>query len=132
MVSSRRALFAVAAVIGAVALSGAALAQSASTPPAGSPERKAIMDAMRAKGNDQNRVLVVQRLRMANGWAWLDAEPQSRDGLNRYEAESALLRRTGSRWAVVDQPCSEESCNQRNELRRIRAAFPGAPASIFP
>ena len=50
------------------------------------------MDAMRAKGDDQDRVFVVRRLKISGTWAWLDCDPQSRDGSNHYEPESALLR----------------------------------------
>ena len=129
---TRKMLLRAAFTVGLAAVSATAMAQAPDSPKAGSPERKAIMDAMRAKGDGKDRVFVVRRLRVAGGWAWLDVEPQSRDGRNRYEAESALLRRDGNAWAVVDQPCSEEGCNRGGELVRIRAAFPSAPASIFP
>jgi len=132
MSTSRRSFRRFAACLWLLALPGPVLAQTAQTPPAGSPERKAIVDAMRAKGDLPNRVFVVRRIRVANDWAWLDAEPQSADGKNRYEPESALLRRTSGRWAIVDQPCGEESCNRQKEIRRIRSAFPAAPATIFP
>ena len=57
----------------------------------------------------------------------------SRNGRNRYEPESALLRRTGRVWRVVDAPCVEETCDPRpKEITRIRRANPSAPAAIFP
>jgi len=109
----------------------AAVAQSAYTPAPGSSERRAIMDAMRAKGDDRDRAFVVRHLKVSGAWAWLEADPQSRSGSNKYESESALLRRSGSGWSVVAQPCAEEGCDPRRELRRIRTSFPAAPASIF-
>jgi hypothetical protein len=129
-VSRRLALSLVATAL-VIGVTGSADAQ-VSTPAPGSPDRVGIMNAMRDHAGDQNRVFVVRSLRVSRGWAWLDADPKSRDGRNSYESESALLRRTGRGWFVVDQPCSEESCSMQREVRRIRAANPGAPAAIFP
>ena len=102
------------------------------TPAKGSIVRKSIMDAMRAKGEDQDRVFVVRHLNVSGNWAWLDSEPQSKDGSNHYEPESALFRKSGGKWRVVDQPCGEADCDFDSEVSRIRDANPQAPASIFP
>jgi hypothetical protein len=102
------------------------------TPAKGSAERKAIMDAMRAKGDDQDRIFVVRRLKISGNWAWLDCDPQSRDGSNHYEPESALLRKSGGKWKVVDQPCGEGDCDFDSEISRIRGENPQAPNAIFP
>ena len=126
--SARAAL---AGLIGLVAATAAAQ-QAPYTPPVGSPERKAIFDAMRAAGDDRGRVFVPRHLKVADGWAWVTAEPRSKDGANRYEPESALVRREGGGWRVVAQPCGEEECDDAKETVRIRAAFPRAPAGIFP
>src|ERR1700680_4887824 len=104
----------------------------AHTPPAGSVERTAIFDAMRALGDNHDRIFVVRYLKVADGWAWVIADPQSPDGKQKYETESALLHATGAGWRVVDQPCSEDGCDDKQELARIRAKFPAAPAAIFP
>ena len=111
---------------------GPALAQqSPYTPAAGSAERRAIFDAMRKGGEDRARVFVVRHLKVADGWAWAAGEPRSKDGANRYEPESALLRREGAGWKVVARPCGEAECEEASERARIRAAFPRAPAGIF-
>jgi len=102
------------------------------TPQPGSPERKAIMDAMRAKGDDTNRVFVVRNLKVMGGYAWTDVQPRSTKTNDRFENESALLEYTASGWKVVDQPCGEEDCKADAELRRIRKAHPNAPTAIFP
>src|ERR1700681_3347368 len=87
----------------------AALAQSAPhTPALGTPERNAIFDAMRALGDIHDRVFVARYLKALGDWAWLAADPHSRDNSQHYETESALLQRTGLKWRVVDQPCAEE------------------------
>ena len=106
--------------------------QAPYTPKPGAPERKAIADAMRAKGRDQDRVFVMRYLMVQNGWAWMAVDPQSRDGKNHYEAESALLRKDGKSWRVIDQPCGEGDCDTDKELARIKKAFPAAPSRIFP
>ena len=113
--------------------SGPSNAQEAPyTPVAGSQERKAIFDAMRAQGDNHDRVFVVRYLKVQNGWAWIRADPQSPDGKSHYESESALLRNDGTGWKVLDQPCTEADCDDKKEMVRIRAAYPKASAGIFP
>ena len=102
------------------------------TPPAGSPERKAIYEALRQTGDDHTRVFVVQSLKVDNGWAWTSVDPESADGKQHFEPESALLQKVGARWQVVDQPCGEGDCDAATEVARIRNAHPAAPADIFP
>ena len=127
MSTSCRALAFAAALACATAASG-----QVTTPLPGSPVRQAIMDAMRVMAGD-DRIYVVRYLKVSGDWAWLDADPRSRNGRNRYEPESALLRRTGRVWRVVDAPCVEETCDPRpKEITRIRRANPSAPAAIFP
>src|SRR5271166_4733497 len=106
--------------------------QAPYTPEAGSQERKAIFDAMRALGDIHDRVFVVRYLKVQNGWAWMMGDPQSPDGKSHYESESALLRNDGTGWKVLDQPCTEADCDDKKEMARIRAAYPKAPAGIFP
>lgn len=124
-----------AAVVCLATLLSAPLAlaeQSPYTPKPGTAERKAIADAMRAKGDDHNRVFVVRYLMVQDGWAWIVADPRSPDGRNHYETESALLHQDGKGWKVVDQPCGEADCDAATELARIKKTFPDAPARIFP
>jgi hypothetical protein len=102
------------------------------TPPAGSPERKAIYDALRATGDDHTRVFIIDSLKVDGGWAWTSVKPQSADGKQQFEPESALLHKVGARWQLLDQPCGEGDCDPQNEIARIRAAHPDAPADIFP
>lgn len=122
----------VVALVGTLLAGAAGAQQPAYTPAAGSPERRAIFDALRAAGQDRGRVYVPSHLKVADGWAWVVAEPRSRDGASRFEPERALVRREGARWSVVARPCGEEACDDARETARIRAAFPRAPAAIFP
>lgn len=90
------------------------------TPPPGSPERAAIMDAVRAAvGPELKRPVkfLVHRLNLKDGWAFLIATPQQPNGHpfdysgTVYEesiregafddAIDALLRREAGRWRVV-------------------------------
>jgi hypothetical protein len=102
------------------------------TPVPGSTERNAIFDALRTLGDNHTRVFVVRYLKVQNGWAWVTGDPQSPDGKSHFETESALLRNDGTGWKVLDQPCSEGDCDPAKEIARIRAAYPDAPARIFP
>lgn len=102
------------------------------TPPEGSAERDAIFAAMR-QGRDQPDLVFVPRDFKAQGdWAWITADPQSKDGANKYETESWLVQRSGGTWTVAAQPCAEEGCDPKTEVEKIRARFPAAPEAIFP
>jgi hypothetical protein len=101
-------------------------------PPPGSAQRKAILDALRARGDLHNRIFIVRYLKVQKGWAWVSADSQSPDGKNHYETESALLQKAGPGWRVVDEPCTDEGCDDKAEMARIRAANRNAPATIFP
>jgi hypothetical protein len=105
--------------------------QAPYTPLAGSEERKAILNAMRAQGDIHDRVFVLRYLKVQNGWPWSIGDPQSPDGKNHYESESALLPNDGAGWKVLDQPCGEADCDGKKEMARIRAAYPKAPVGIF-
>jgi hypothetical protein len=117
--------------LGLLAMPVIAGASGEHTPPPGSPERRAIFDATRKIGDIPDRVWVVRFLKVEDSWAWVSGAPQSPDGRQRYEPESALLHRKGGYWAVVDQPCAEEDCDAAHELARIRKRFPAAPKAIF-
>ena len=102
------------------------------TPPEGSPEREAIFAAISAGRGQGELTFVTSHFLMQGDWAWLTAAPQSKDGTQHYETESWLLNKAAGGWKVVDQPCAEEGCAPKQELARIRAAHPEAPAGIFP
>ncbi len=103
------------------------------TPPEGSAERDAIFAAMR-QGRDQGAdlVFITSHFLVQGDWAWVTANPQSKDGSQHYETESWLLQKTSEGWRVAAQPCAEEGCEPAQELAKIRSQFPQAPAAIFP
>jgi hypothetical protein len=98
-----------------------ASAQIAHTPPAGSAERKAIMDVLREPCEQDLRqkvVFRVQHLRVAGDWAFARVVPIRPDGKEidysrtkyaeaeaegAFDAEGeALLRRTGESWKLLE------------------------------
>ncbi|MGD0921170.1 MAG: hypothetical protein ABSA70_05310 [Terriglobia bacterium] len=109
-------------------------AQDLHSPGKGSAERKAILDALRAKMNT-GRIFVVETLRVHNGWAWTHVKPQSRDGKRHYEDIWALLQEHDGSWQTVELQCTEvgnPTCTGGGgAYERLRAKFPAAPEDIF-
>jgi hypothetical protein len=107
--------------------------QGAYTPLPASAERKAILDAYRAKwkqGGNKNAdvVFVVNNLKVHKGWAWLDVRPQSSDGSQQYEAEQGLLRKKGGKWRVVERTAGYSV----EYFRKLKRKYPSVPSDIFP
>lgn len=105
--------------------------QGAYTPSAGSAERKAIMDALRAemKRNDSRELIfVVQYLRVHKGWAWVTVNPQSPGGDQRYESESALLRKKGKSWKVLERSAGGDAAY----FKKLKSKYKSVPFDIFP
>ena len=126
---------------------------SAYTPSVGSPERQAIMDAMRldfypgdaeaAHRNPKKVVFKVMFLRLHDDWACTHVDPVDATGRQIAEPRWALLRRTGGRWIDAKyfdalRPFeSEEAAQEALEMnpatiRKVRSVFRDAPADIFP
>ncbi len=114
---------------------------AAYTPSKDSAERKAISDALRQKVEQQLKlkvILVVNYLKVNNGWAWIETSPQSPDGKSHYEPISALmqLNKKDCSWMVAEIACTEEGnpdcLGSPDFFKKLRARFPKAPADIFP
>ncbi|HYJ78669.1 MAG TPA: hypothetical protein VEW03_03630 [Longimicrobiaceae bacterium] len=111
------------------------------TPARGSAERRVTLDALRAdmrRYDPRPVIFVVRQLRVGGGWAWLEVEPQSPDGRQRYEPEAALLQRRSGRWRVAERMPAfgeREGTEVEDDCRwfaRLRARFPAAPPAILP
>ena len=115
------------------------------SPSPGSPERRAVLDGLRAWVHSRlelDVLFVVRTINVQDGWAWVEASPRSADGKNRYEPISALLRKGNGCWAVVavlSEECAaaddpDQACEAA--YRRFRESVTGSPlfvpASIFP
>jgi hypothetical protein len=106
------------------------------TPPKGSPERQAIMDTLRGRNSDV--VFVVNYLMVHNGWAWADVSPVENG--RTAEGGPSLLHMQNGQWKVMnlsnipqnpDDPLEDMSVTPEY-IRKVRKAFPKAPADIFP
>src|SRR5436189_211232 len=88
-----------ASLITSLILSGCASVNTAHTPPEGTTERNAILQAVHhalARQGRKNLVLIVPYLKVHNGWAWIQVNPQSADGRQHYESQSGLLQQKGA------------------------------------
>ena len=125
-----------------ITASSLAFAAGAHTPKPGSAERKAILDAMRAvvkRMSGLDVVFVVPYLKVDQGWAWIHTVPQSRDGRGNYEDVSMLLHKKQGKWkpagiAAACEPGVDDTpdCSEKTFIKRLKAAYPSAPLSIFP
>jgi uncharacterized protein YceK len=116
-------------------LSGCASVNTAHTPPEGSAERNAIIQATQhalARQGRKNLVLVVPYMKVHNGWAWIQVNPQSADGKQRYESQSGLLQQTTKGWTLLEWMPAEEGTDYKKYFNNLKAKYPAAPADIFP
>lgn len=112
--------------------------EAAVTPPKGSAERKLILDALRSqlRQDEIEIVFVVRHLKVKDGWAWVHALPQSPDGASRFEDVSALLKKGGAGWDVVELPSGEEGdtegLDSPDYFLNLKKRFPNLPPEILP
>jgi uncharacterized protein YceK len=119
----------------ALLLSGCASVNTAHTPPEGSAERNAIIQATKnalAHQGRKNLVLVVPYLKVHNGWAWIQVNPQSTNGTQHYESQSGLLQQTTKEWKLLEWMPAEEGTDYKKYFANLKAKYPPAPADIFP
>ena len=107
------------------------------TPPVGSALRHAILAPLRSTLRENlqvEAVFVVRWLKVKDGWAWIETDPQSKDGKARYEPFHALLKRGDSTWAIVEIPPMEEDSPPIDGayFRKLVETHPGLPPEIFP
>lgn len=121
-------------------------AQTAHTPEKGSPERKAILNALRVpleRDLKQRVVFVADDLRVLGNWAFVGGRPQTSDGgeidysRSQYAeaVESgafdnnifALLKRTAGKWKVTKYAIGCTDVCYADWWRRYRA-----PKGVFP
>jgi hypothetical protein len=121
------------------------------TPAKGSPERQAIMDALRSLFDDRRNpsyephrgtlTFVVSFLKVHNGWAWVNADPRSSDPGDSFGENSGfLLQAQNEKWKVmalppmVDDPDDPENLDypSAKDVEKIKRKYPTVPRDIFP
>jgi hypothetical protein len=129
-----------------LAVAQTAAAQRAHTPPRGSAERQALMDALRGtvqRELGKPAIFEVRELRVLGDWAFADVTPRNPDGsafdfrgtpMEQAWREGfvddgmyAVLRRRDGRWRVVRHaigPTDVAWMAWEDELRAPRALFP--------
>src|SRR5262245_12974080 len=109
---------------------------TAHTPPDGSTEKNAILQATQrafARQGRKNLVLAVAYLKVLNGSAWIQVNPQSADGTQHYESQSGLLQeKTTNKWMLLEWMPAEEGTNYTTYFKNLKAKYPSAPSDIFP
>jgi uncharacterized protein YceK len=116
-------------------VSACASVNTAHTPPEGSAERNAILQATQqalARQGRRNLVLIVPYLKVHNGWAWIQVNPQSADGRQRYESQSGLLQQTVKGWTLLEWMPAEEGTDYTKYFNNLKGKYPSAPVDIFP
>jgi uncharacterized protein YceK len=125
----------IASVVTSVLLSGCASVNTAHTPPDGSAERNAILQATKdalARQGRKNVVLDVPYLKVHNGWAWIQVNPRSANGTQHYEPQSGLLQNQSNKWRLLEWMPAEEGTDYHKYFTNLKAKYPAAPADIFP
>jgi hypothetical protein len=122
-------------LIASLVLASCASVNTAHTPPDGSAERTAILQAVQhalARQGRKNLVLNVPYLKVHNGWAWIQVNPQSADGRQHYESQSGLLQQTSDKWKLLEWMPAEEGTDYTKNFKNLKAKYPSAPPDIFP
>jgi hypothetical protein len=123
-------------LVASLLLSSCASVNTAHTPPDGSAERNAILQAVHhalARQGRKNLVLIVPYLKVHNGWAWIQVTPQSANGTQHYESQSGLLQeKTTNKWTLLEWMPAEEGTNYTKYFKNLKAKYPSAPPDIFP
>jgi hypothetical protein len=124
-----------AILIASLFLSACASLQTPHTPPEGSAEKNAILEATKkalAIQGRKNVVLVVPSLKVHNGWAWIQVNPRSADGKRHYESQSGLLQEKAPKWTLLEWMPAEEGTDYPKYFKTLKAKYPSAPKDIFP
>ncbi len=127
---------ATASLVTSVLLAGCASVNTAHTPPDGSTEKNAIVQATQralARQGRKHLVLVVPYLKVHNGWAWIQVNPQSADGKQHYESQSGLLHeKATNKWTLLEWMPVEQGTDYTKYFKNLKAKYPLAPGDIFP
>jgi hypothetical protein len=76
--------------------------------------------------------MIVPYLKVYNGWAWIQVNPQSADGTQHYESQSGLLQQQTNKWRLLEWMPAEEGTDYTKYFKNLKAKYPSAPPDIFP
>lgn len=112
------------------------------TPPKGSPERNAILDAVRneyKEGADHPAQFRVNYLKVHNGWAWINVTPLDASGKQVADPAPLLFYNDNGKWTAKDAndvPGISESEGAHDPspkyVKALQEKYPGVPADIIP
>jgi uncharacterized protein YceK len=125
----------ITSMVASLVLFGCATVNTAHTPPEGSAERNAILQAVHhalARQGRKNLVLDVPYLKVHNGWAWIQVNPRSANGTQHYESQSGLLQEQTNKWKLLEWMPAEEGTDYKKYFANLKAKYPSAPPDIFP
>lgn len=125
-----------------LAASPVASATQAESPAKGSEERRAIMDALRTMVKKMSKldvIFVVRHLKVNKNWAWVEADPQSADNTQHYEAVTGLLAKKNGLWEYIEGPpewavCEDDpDCADTSRyFKKLAKKYPSVSPDIFP
>ena len=105
-------------------------------------ERKAILNSLRGIHRELDLIFVVKYLKVKNGWAWIETNPRSRDGMSQFEPIEALLHKEKGKWVIKHvKPCCAEWEDDpkwrdvkiiEQYYRKLMQMFPGVTRDLFP
>ena len=124
-----------ALLVSSLVLASCASVNTAHTPPDGSAEKNAILQAVQhalARQGRKHLVLDVPYLKVHNGWAWIQVNPKSANGSQHYESQSGLLQQTANKWTLLEWMPAEEGTDYAKYFAKLKAKYPSAPPDIFP
>ena len=113
------------------------------TPPAGSDERKAILDAVREdykEGADHPAEFKVNYLKVHKGWAWINVTPLGADGQPVADPAPLLFHNEEGKWVDKDLNDVEVEGDEHDGphdpspkyIKALEKKYPGVPLDIIP
>jgi hypothetical protein len=113
------------------------------TPAKGSPERKAILDAVREEykeGEDHPADFQVNYLKVQQGWAWIDVTPLDESGKPVADPAPLLFYSDNGRWTAKDlndvpmEGGDHDGPHNPSPkyIKALQKKYPGLPSDIIP
>jgi len=105
-------------------------------------ERKAILNSLRGIHRELDLIFVVKYLKVNNGWAWIETNPRTLDGMGQFEPIDALLHKEKGKWVIKhtkpccgeweDDPKWKDIKDMEGYFKKLKGMFPEAPQDLFP